>query len=685
LSSVSLTLPCGAQSELSDTVSLDEVRVEALRNTVQADHTDYRFTNDQRAKARYAADLLANVGDLRIDPLSGEVQPLSGGQVTLLLNGVTVDLNDLKSIPPDRVRYVSYYTIPSARYASSKAVVNVVTKSLDNGVSLGLDVTHALSTGFANDNLYLRLVHGRHQVVGNYRLNYRNYQHRYVSTEYVYRIQGDEIQQQSSTHNRFGYATHRPGLKYIYAGPEDFTLQVGVTPEGNRVWDRANGDIAYQTAEATSAGTSASRYRMHYFCPSVDVYASKKLGDDSEVAANIVTTYYHGKLRQQVDETYALSDLTSFVDDMARRTTKRSFIGELYYAKPLGTQTLTVGYKSSVTGGDAKGRNLLTDYREATYHSDAYSHYLYGEYAGVTGSLQYRLSVGGTYLQADNDEAAYHKLYVTPQAVLQWTLPRNNYLEWQVETETLTPTLTQLSNNAEYVTAHLIHVGNAALRSGIEYSTQGTYRHANQYVDLTVGAVYDIARHPIMQCYTSAASAEAPYLVAQNENARRFVQWGGLVSGSVNLFHQKVSLEVYAMALEQQLRSRDGYHLNHLYLPCIAQLAYADERWGVSYTFNLPSKSIADSQLSTDENQSTLSAYYQRHQWRVTATCLWLLTRATYRSELEGHPLIQLHSKSWIDDNRSMLTLGFSWNFSAGRQQEVSKQLHNAYGDKSAF
>jgi hypothetical protein len=32
-----------------------------------------------------------------------------------------------------------------------------------------------------------------------------------------------------------------------------------------------------------------------------------------------------------------------------------------------------------------------------------------------------------------------------------------------------------------------------------------------------------------------------------------------------------------------------------------------------------------------------------------------------------------------------MLTLGFSWNFSAGRQQEVSKQLHNAYGDKSAF
>jgi hypothetical protein len=664
---------------------LDEVRVQAHRNTVQADHTDYRFTDEQRSQSRYAADLLDHVGGLRTDPLSGEILQLSGERVTLLLNGVTADLNDLKTIAPDRVRYVSYYTLPSARYASAKAVVNVVTKPLDNGLHFGVDLMQALSTGFANDNAYLRVVHGRHQFVANYKLNYRNYQHRYVETDYLYRIQGEEIQQQSFTHNRFGYATHQPKLRYIYSSPRDFTLQVAVSPEGNRNWDRAAGDVAYQAADSAPSGTSATRYRMHYFCPSVDLYASQKFSDNSELAANIVTTYYRGKLRQQVEETYEQSDRTSFLDDMSRRTTKRSFIGELYYAKPWGEHQLAVGYKSSVTDGDAKGRNLLTDYQAATYHSDTYSHYLYGEYSGATSGLQYRLSLGGTYLNADNDEASYHKLYVTPQAVLQWVMPKNNYLKWEVETETLTPTLTQLSNNAEYVTSHLIHQGTSALRSGIDYASTLTFRHAQQYVDISVGALYDQARHPITPSYTSPTDVGATYLVSRDENARSFTQYGGILSGSVNLFHEKFSIEFYVLALEQELRGRDGYRLNHVYMPFLAELSYTDQQWGVSYAFNLPGKSIEEAQLQRDENQSQLSAYYQWGAFRFTANCFWLFARATYKSELENHPLLNLHSKSWINDNRSMLTLGFSWNFSSGRSPKVEKQLNNAYGDKSAF
>jgi hypothetical protein len=664
---------------------LGEVRVEANRNTIYADHTDYRFTDAQKEKARHSVDLLKTVSDLTLNPLSGDIEKLSGGKVTILLNGVTASTNDLKSIPANKVKYVAYYTLPPARYASSTAVVNVVTKSLDNGVQGGVDVNHAFSTGFFNDDFYLRAVHGKNQFVCNYRVQYRNYKNRFVEDNYEYLIQDNTIAYKSLSHSKFGYATHIPELKYIYTGSNDFSYQIAVSPEGDHTWDDTTGDIDYKESENSSVGTTARRQRERYFSPSLDLYVNKKFGEDSELAANIVTTYYQGKLINQVDETFENLKIQSFQDDMNRKTTRKSFIGELYYSKNLGLNTLSFGYKSYVKGGHAKGSNLLTDYSETSYHTDYYSHRLYGEYSGIFGRFTYRLSLGGTYLNSSNDEASFHKFYLTPQLAVDWNVKEAHHVILQVESSTHAPSLSQLSNNAEYVTANLIHVGNSSLKSGMEYNSNLAYRHANKYLDITFAATYNAEIDPIELFYTAPAGKSENYLLAQDNNARSLIQYGGLFSGGLNLFDNRFHVNVFAGVIEEHLNGKDGYCLKNLYVPAFAEVSFTDKLWGVNYNFNIPAKQISNTQLMTGENASTLGAYYQLRNVRFSASCLWLLTKSKYKSEIKNNPVIEYHSRSWIDDNKSMVVLGLSWNFSSGKTEESSKLLNNAFRDKAAF
>jgi hypothetical protein len=232
----------------------------------------------------------------------------------------------------------------------------------------------------------------------------------------------------------------------------------------------------------------------------------------------------------------------------------------------------------------------------------------------------------------------------------------------------------------------LVHVGNSHLKSGIEYNTTLNYRHADKYTDITVGLLCSLDHHPITKFYSASTDASVDYLLSRNENARSLLQYGGVVSGQVNLFNQKLSVQLYAIALEQELRGREGYRLNNFYLPVAACLSYTDKHWGTSYQFNIPTKELQNSLLVTGENCSYFDAYYQWSGFRVSASCFWLLTKSKYKSEITNNPVIEAHSKSWIDDNRSMVTLGFSWNFSTGkRKEESAKVLNNAFGDKVAF
>ncbi|MBP3843333.1 MAG: hypothetical protein J6E29_06830, partial [Prevotella sp.] len=97
------------------------------------------------------------------------------------------------------------------------------------------------------------------------------------------------------------------------------------------------------------------------------------------------------------------------------------------------------------------------------------------------------------------------------------------------------------------------------------------------------------------------------------------------------------------------------------------------------------SKMLRGSTLDAGESRSHLTAFWQKGGWKIYATCLWLFTRSKYSSASLPTNILHWNSRTWINDNASMLTLGFSYNFSTGRNLNYQKKLQNADNDNGAF
>ena len=128
------------------------------------DKSVHTFSVEQIRRARNIRDLLELVEDLRIDPVSNKIKRMDGGDVKILLNGISASDIDLKGIPANKIVKVEYYNIPPARYANAGTLVNVITKKMDNGVNAGVEARTAFTTGFTDDEAYFKLTSGNHQL-----------------------------------------------------------------------------------------------------------------------------------------------------------------------------------------------------------------------------------------------------------------------------------------------------------------------------------------------------------------------------------------------------------------------------------------------------------------------------------------------------------------------------------------
>lgn len=271
---------------------LSEVTVTADRATVMADKTVYRFTKEQREAARNSAELMEQVGTLTIDPISGRLQDIDGTGVRILINGVNSTLNDLRSIPTDKIRKVDVYTLPPAKYAtSSQQVINAITAQLDSGTSGGFDVTSAVATGFVNGNAFINYISGNHRLSADYNIELRDYDDRRTNSFYTYYLGGKTYTYDYDMRDHFGYTYHTPRLKYTYARPDDWTVQVTATPAFNKRFSHGNETV--RLSDDPDDATAHRDRNSTTFSPSLDVYLSKQLNKNSEITANVVGTYFH--------------------------------------------------------------------------------------------------------------------------------------------------------------------------------------------------------------------------------------------------------------------------------------------------------------------------------------------------------------------------------------------------------
>lgn len=667
-------------------LSLKEVVVNGSRKTNYVDRSVYTFTKEQIKNARHSSDLVGTIEDLSVDVMSNKIKKIGGGSVQILINGINATDNDLKMIPSDKVLRVEYYSIPPARYATAGTVVNVITKRLDTGWNGGLEVSHAFTTGFGNDDAYVKRVIGNNQLSLDYSLRYRDYTDRLMNQEYRYKIDNVDYAHLYDSKDKFGYTTHDINLKYSYSKPESHTIQVVLSPDFENNFGHTASDIHSIVGQESKVERGREDSHIRTFNPSANLYISKLLPHSQEIIMDLTGTYYRNKQERNKQEVANDNHDLLLSDDMRLLNHKRSMIGELAYTKKTGLETISLGYKASLASSNSTISNVLSEEGEYKYQSGNDSHYFYAEYGNSWKKLLYRIGVGETFVRTYNDNVKFSKWLFTPKLVLACNLDEKQNLQLQLTSAPTIPAISQLSDNATLTTRELLRRGNPYLHSSVSYMANLAYGLNLSWLNMRLGGIYSYEKDPINTYYQQEEINGKRYIVSSSENAKSMIQCGGMYSINIKPFKTEVmTFRLYGLVVEQQTNSAFTGKYKHLYVPFYYSIDIRSGAWGATYKGSITSRQIDGTYLQQDENVSNLQFFYQHKSIRLTAGCYWLFTTSKYYYKTLPNDVLQSSCRSKINDNKSMITLGFSWNFSTGKKLSVNRKIQNVDRDKGTF
>lgn len=667
-----------------DTQSLKEVVISGSRKTNYADKSVYTFSKEQIANARQTGDLLKNVEDLTIDSRNNKIKKIDGSLVQILINGVNATDNDLKMIPADKVLKVEYYNIPPARYAAASTLVNVITKRLNTGWNGGVEIDHAFTTGFGNDDFYLKRVIGNHQLSLDYSLRYRDYSNRSVVEEYRYKLDGSEYAHLYDSNDKFGYTTHDINLKYSYSKLDSHTFQVVFSPDFETNFADAKSNIKSQKGQEYQNESGMENNHIRTFNPSMDLYFSKNFSKNQELVVDLTGTYYSNRQTRKKNETMNEEDLLS--DNMYLKNHKESLIGEISYTKKQGFETISLGYKVTLASSRSMIENYFSAGGEYNYHSGNDNHYLYAEYGNSWKKIMYRIGLGETYVRTYNDDTKFSKWLFTPKIVLACNISSKQNIQFQMTSTPVIPTISQLNDNATFVTRELLRRGNPYLRSSIQNMANLIYGLNFSWLNIRIGGIYSYESKPISTFYKIEKINDKQYVVSTSENGKSFVQYGGLYLLNIKPFKSEIlTLKFYGTVMEQRINSALTGNYKHLYAPFFYSIDARKGIWGASFQGNIVSRQIEGSSLRQDENLSNLQVFCQYKKMRFMASCYWLMTISKYHYETLPNSILRNSCDTKIKDNKSMFTVGFSWNFSTGSRHYVDRKIHHKDIDKGTF
>ena len=672
--------------------TINGVTVEGTHIMNYVDKSVYTFTGEQIELARNVRDLLEHVENLRIDPVSNKIQRMDGGSVKMLLNGVSASDIDLKGIPAHKIVKVEYYNIPPARYADAGTLINVITKRMDTGVNAGIEARTAFTTGFTDDEAYLNLTSGNHQLSLSYMFSLRDYTKRYSEQSYDYILQTPEAASREtyidSKHDKFGYTWNDPVIKYTYNKPDDIAIQVVASPHFDHSHSDGENDIMHAvTNKQTTWYQGDFGSRKNTFGPDLNVYVQKTLPKDQEISVDLVGTYYHNNVKNWREWSGIMYDSYEFHDNQKQTNDKYSFIGELAYTKKWAKSSLSLGYRGSFGRSDATMSNILSGFHDYGYSSASYQHYMYAEYSGSLNKLMYRIGAGATQVTQDNSDAHDSRWLFTPKLILSTNLSKTISLQWVTSSESKIPPISQLSNNARFVGPGVLSTGNPYLKSYNTYQSELIYKWNLGWLQTNLTLHYSYADSPISRYYTQQEIiVGSPYVVGMSENANYFSELGGAYQFVITPFKSQIlTVALQGYVYRQTISSPIIGHYHHTWAPLYYVVQFRKGNWGASYVGNIVSKRLNGSTLDAGENQSHLQLYWQKKNWRIFATDYWLFTRSRYSGYSMPTSILQNTYKTWIDDNKSMFVLGFSYDFSSGKTLKLKRKLQNKDSDTGVF
>lgn len=655
----------------TSSVELKEVVVSAYHTRQMADRRVVTFTDVQRKKSRYAKDLLKILPELRENPLSGAIESLQGGTPLILINGVKSTETELLSIPPEKVKKVEYFDIPSARYMTVGQVINIITHPLENGYTLGLRSLTAPIVGFSDDMVLFSRTKNNHRLDLSCDLNYRKYKERKTDIIYKYMLDNKSIEDATQGQEKFGYTDYDITLKYAFSQSDKQTIQATFIPNIRRQFADGIHLGTYKNGLFSEERKRELNEHNRTFNPALDLYYWIKGKHNDEWTFNIYSALFQTKGQTYRNDVSLPSKTEIYSDRMTLKNQKRSIIAESAYSKTLTTNVLNFGYKVEYAHLNSNLNNL---YGNSLYTSEYLQQYAHSEMVGAKNKFLYRISLGLTHLYNRSYSNTYHRIVFTPQLILGYNLNPFTSFRLGMSRTSITPDINMLSNNAQMITPDIISKGNPNLVSGSSTNLVLMGSHNNRYLNLSAGLVYTYQSKPIEQYFTK----ETDKLILTYRNSQSAHYIGGKLSLLVKPFGTEIfTINAYCSPTWQRIHTPEGLQKN-LSVENFIVANFFYKGFEANYQYSIPTYSVSGTFRTLSENTNNLTLSYRYKRWKFTAGALFIGKDSHYRTETLRSSIVSHVNDRYIRDNKSMLVLGVEFFLTSGKNKSIDRKLNNS-------
>ena len=641
--------------------TLDDVVITAEMVDRFSDRKEYKLTNAD--KEQYSSALSALEFLPKIQVIDQSVSSVDGKGVKILINGVPSTATDLSIISPSNIAKIDYYTQPPVQYSNMGlgAVINVVTKTNENGGIIGLNTQNAVTTGFGNNTVNFKYNFGNSQVGVTYNINYRNYNKRILDESLRYLIDDEEYRKEKTGKDSpYAYEEQMAEISFNNAKADNYVFSTKLSLKSLNRRRSSVQDIMMYSAEETTQLIGESSDKDKYIRPVLDMYFNKSFNKKHEITLNAVGTYYDSDYKYNYRE--LLGDITDFETATDISTDKYSFIGDAVYSLNLKSSQLFVGTRYMYNNNRQKniaGPNSIET-------NEVYS------YVGATGmigqNVNYNVSVGVNHnVFATLGNERYSFTYFRPQLSVGYFIDETSDVMLNYEVNTQTPSISNLTYNPYYKDPHYVYVGNPDLKPGNIHNVSLSYYKGFKKFVINPEIGYSYAQDAIVPVFIRSDKDIAETFgnidYVHNMTASLFLQWYPFDN---NLLRLRLFADVY-----HQINKYGEMQWEHTGFSIIPSIMMSYKKWGLQLYYQTKKETLSGQMLKVSPSMAYAELSF-RPLKNMTVTAgirypfydAWKLTTKTY-----GTNLISRVETERIINNANMVYLNFVYNFSFGKNK----------------
>lgn len=663
-------------------VSLDGVTVSASNTNSRSDRK-LIFPSDRQVKASTnGMDLLQQLmlPKITVNPMSNEIKVPGNGEVQLRINGVKVELDEIKALLPTDIIRIEFHDNPGLRYRNAEVVLDYIVRRPETGGNFSVDMSQGVNALWGEHRVSGKINHKKSEFGASYRIGPRDFYGMSRDNEEIFHLADGTVLHRKETGDpsHASMFMHNLNLNYSVQDPEKYLFNATFRYWNNHQphWDYrgilSNLDNPDDYVDMVDLNSSDNQV------PALDLYYQRNLKNDQTLVFNVVGTYNRTSSHRFYQESRGEELLTDINNRVSGK--KYSLIGEAIYEKKLANgNSLSGGVWHTQSFSDNEYRNGH-DYET---HMDQSASSIYGEFKGKVRKLDYMLGVelARLYYKQEGTDDSDQFYTFNPRFTLQYALPGQSFIRLKGYVGNLSPSLGNLNAVEQVIDSLQLQRGNPRLESYMSYLLDLNYEYQKGIFYALVNGTYEYVPNAIMD----EKYQEGNKIIQTWNNQKNWQRVVGFAMFRVGPIKDILQFS-FTGGVNHYISNGNTYSHRYTNWYCNMQASLTWKKFMLMYQMNTNWNRFWGETLEGGEN---IQMFMAKYNFKNLSLGIGAFNPFSDNWKVQSENWNQYASSkktSYIKESSRLFVVSVSYNFSFGRTYKVGqKRLNNSDSDSGVM